>query len=456
MQGVAEVVMKKTLFAGMMLLGWCVGLAAQDQGLSERIDRYLQPLLEEDLISGALLIARGDQILVQKAFGLANREYQQPCGLDTRFRLASVSKMFTAAAILLLQQDGKLSVNNPLSTYLPDYPNGDTITLHHLLNHTSGVVNYSGLEDHYRVWAMPHTREQVMARFRDKPLQFEPGTQWRYSNSGYVLLAAVIEKVGGRPYGVFLQERIFGPLGMAATQVDDPLSIIPLRATGHYNQGGRLVQAPYLDMSFPTGAGSLLSTVGDLFTWHRALMGERLLNKSSKEEMFRPGLGDYGYGWFIRRVGNKTLMEHPGGINGFLSSIKYLVEDDLLVVTLFNYVSTFARRVNEDLMSLAMGREVGQVLNRQGVTLTEDTLRACAGVYAIEGGGELKVEVREGKLWMLAPGEAPEWAIAQTPRAFFLRRSNAIVQFVTLPGDKPGLLLMQSENVIPCPRTREP
>lgn len=444
----------KDLFLLVFCLCCFVQVKGQDSVLGERVDRYLKPLLQEDLISGALLIAKGDEVLLTRAFGPANREYEMPCQLDTRFRLASVSKQFTAAAVLLLQQQGKLSVSDPLAKYLPDYPGGDKITLHHLLTHTSGVINYSALEDHYRVWTMPHTISEVIARFRDKPLRFEPGSKWEYSNSGYVLLSAVIEKVSGLPFGEFMSKTVFDPLQMGGSGIDDHTKVIPLRAIGHYNQGEGIIQAPYLDIGYTSGAGSLFSTVGDMFKWHRALQSDRLLTQESRKQMFTPGPGDYGCGWFIRKIGEKTLYEHPGGINGFLTSIKYLVEDDLVVITLFNYVSTFARRVNQDLISLALGRDVGPVLNMEGVEVPRKQLQAYKGSYELQPGYDFLVEEREGALWVIPPQETPQKGIPQSVQAFFLPKANAIVQFAAAADGKPMMLFFQSENVFRCPKIK--
>jgi CubicO group peptidase (beta-lactamase class C family) len=157
--------------------------ASEAPGLEEQVDAVMKPLLDEDLISGSILIARDGRIEVAKGYGPANREHDVPCTADTKYRLASMTKSFTAMAIMMLEERGRLSVDDKLAKYLPDYPQGDKIKLHHLLTHTSGVVNYSALPDHYRVWAMPHTIDQVIARFRDEPLRFEPGTEFGYTTS---------------------------------------------------------------------------------------------------------------------------------------------------------------------------------------------------------------------------------------------------------------------------------
>lgn len=436
----------------MMLLPFVILQAkASSRKMEKRVDAYLKPLLDEDVISGSVLIAKDGEILLAKGYGPANREYDLPCTAETKYRLASVSKQFTAAAVMMLQEDGLLNVHDVLSTYIPDYPEGDKITIHHLLNHTSGVVNYSRLADHYRVWCMPHTVEQVIDRFKNEPLQFQPGERFEYSNSGYVLLTHIIEKVSRKPYEAFLRERIFDPLGMADTGVDAHWKIIPRRANGHYKLGFGLVQARYLDMEFTSGAGSLYSTILDLFKWDRALYGDALLSEASKEQMFTPGQGDYGYGWFIHEEFGRKVIEHRGGINGFVTQIQRFVDDRVTVITLFNFVSTFTRRVNRDLAAMALGEPIEPVLLPEGVPVDAEILAPYAGTYELQPGYNISVTVDGNTLSIAAPGSKPAPGIPQKENTFYIREENALVQFVKNPEDDAWMLVFsQSENVYRC------
>jgi CubicO group peptidase (beta-lactamase class C family) len=359
-----------------VLLALPTAAASEAPGLEAQVDAVMRPLLDEDLISGSILIAREGRIEVAKGYGPANREHDVPCTADTKYRLASMTKSFTAMAIMMLEERGLLSVDDKLAKYLPDYPQGDKITLHHLLTHTSGVVNYSALPDHYRVWTMPHTIDQVIERFRDEPLRFEPGTEFGYSNSGYVLLTYVIEKVSGKTYAEFLRENIFVPVGMNDTGVDSHTTIIPGRATGHYNFGEGVVQAQYLNTGFTSGAGSLYSTVVDLYKWDRALYSDKLVSKATLNKMFTPGKQDCGYGWFVRTEFDRNLIEHPGGLNGFLTMIKRFVDDDVVVISLFNYVSTFARGVNKALTAMALGESYEPLRRKRSPRAKRDSSSA--------------------------------------------------------------------------------
>jgi CubicO group peptidase (beta-lactamase class C family) len=426
--------------------------ASERPDLEHQVDVFMRPLLDEDLISGSILIARNGRIEVAKGYGPANREHDVMCSADTKHRLASMTKSFTAMAIMLLEERELLSVDDTLDKYLPDYPQGDRIKLHHLLTHTSGVVNYSALPDHYRVWTMPHTIEQVIARFRDEPLRFKPGSEFEYSNSGYVLLTYVIEKVSGKSYGEFLRETIFAPLEMNDTGVDSHTTIIPGRATGHYNFGEGVVQAQYLNAEFTSGAGGLYSTVRDLYKWDRALYTEKLVSRATLNEMFKPRRQSYGYGWFTRLEFDRKLIEHRGGLNGFLTMIQRFVDDDVVVISLFNYVSTFSREVNKGLAAMALGEPYEPILVPEGVEVSQGTLKRLTGKYQVMD-SVLEITHEDGRLWFMDSDMIKSEAIPQSETRFFVREANAVLNFVLSEGGKPErMIVQQGERVIPCLR----
>jgi len=446
--------MKKTTVLLCLILLWAPATAAAPDAptLEERVDSYLRPLVELDLISGSVLIARDGKIEVAKGYGPANREHDVPCTAETRYRLASMTKSFTAMAIMILEERDLLSVQDTLDKYIPDYPDGDKIKLHHLLTHTSGVINYSALPDHYRVWTMPHTVDEVIARFSDEPLRFEPGERFEYSNSGYVLLTRVIEKASGADYEAFLRENIFVPLGMTHTGIDSHTTVIPGRATGHYNFGDGIVQAQYLNVEFTSGAGGLLSTVGDLYLWDRGLYTEKLVSHATLEKILTPHARGYGYGWFVREELGRKLIEHRGGLNGFLSMIQRFVDDDVVVITLFNYVSTFGREANGGLAAIALGETPAPILIPEGVEISDETMRAMAGRYRL-GESALKVIVDEGRPWVVDDEGERSTTVPQNATRLWLPDDNVLLDF--LAGEGGGfdrLLVRQGERVIPCLR----
>jgi CubicO group peptidase (beta-lactamase class C family) len=300
------------------------------------------------MFSGSILVAREGRVLLAKGYGLADRERGVPNTPATKFRIGSLTKAFTAAAVPLLQQDGKLDDDDLLERFIPDYPEGDRIFLRHLLSHTSGIANFTALPEYDEYSQHPTTLLRTIEQFRDLPLEFEPGSRFRYSNSNYILLAYVIEQVAGSTYGEFLRQRIFEPLGMNDTGYDHNDPALPEMARGYAFEAdsGELREASYIDMTVPGGAGGLYSTVRNLLIWHQALTDDRLLTPASRALMFTPVRNGYGYGWGIQTAfADRLTISHQGGINGFLSVIWRFPDEDLVIVVLSNSISEETSRL---------------------------------------------------------------------------------------------------------------
>lgn len=295
--------------------------------------------------SSSVLVSLHDKVLFKKGYGLANREWDIPNTPDTRFRLGSITKQFTSMLVMQQVQKGTLKLDAHLSDYLPYYrkDTGSKVTLHQLLNHTSGIPSYTSDPKFFPNDSRdPYKPEEFVQKFCSGDLQFEPGGKYRYNNSGYFILGAILERVTGKPYDVLLQQSILEPLGMKDTGYDHSGAVLPKRASGYEVDLGGVRNAPYLDMSLPYAAGSLYSTVEDLFRWDQALYTNKLLRADLKEKLFKPGLGFYGYGWRITQLppeeagGGGLLIEHSGGINGFNTIEQRLVRDHALIVLLNN------------------------------------------------------------------------------------------------------------------------
>src|SRR5262245_10990103 len=313
--------------------------ASKPPGLEAKVDAYVEPFLDIKGFSGSILIASKGQVLLRKSYGMANYELEAPNTPQTKFHIASISKTFTAAAIMILEERGLLSVGDPLSKYIPDYPGGDKITIHHLLIHTSGIPNVNNFLDYQNKSKFSQTLTSIIEMFKNKPLRAQPGERHEYSNSNYNLLAFIIEKVSGRSYGEFLKENIFDPLGMNATGHDGYAgNIIRNRASGYAPIGFDVLEnAPYLDWTIKTGNGSLYSTVEDLYKWDRALYTEKVLKKSALDKMFKPHVNDtVGYGWFIGKRLNRNVVTMSGRSPGFQGEIHRYVDDDVCVIVLSN------------------------------------------------------------------------------------------------------------------------
>ncbi len=328
--------------------------------LAAQIDGYVADLTEKGQFSGSILVGREGKVIISKGYGMANYEHNVPNTPHTKFRLGSITKQFTAMAILMLQQEGKLTVQDPICQYIYNCPEAwQLITIHHLLTHTSGiheVFDTPGVEDFILKFASPIT---IIDRFRDMPLDFAPGESWSYSNSGYVLLGSIIERITSS-YILYLQLKIFMPLGMTNTGYDSNRMVISNRAQGYLNS---TTNSDYIDMSVVYAAGGLYSTVEDLFLWDQALYTDKLVSQASRDEMFTPFVpipdssDSYGYGWFIWQFNNQQVISHPGNINGFSTFIRRYPGRKVVSIILSNYETTDGTTIGDEIGRMVFGEK---------------------------------------------------------------------------------------------------
>src|SRR6266550_7647691 len=274
-----------------------------------RLDRIVQSHVDSKQFMGSVLVAQDGKVLLDKGYGSANLEWDIPDSPQTKFRLGSLTKQFTAAAILLLEERGKLRTADLVAKYLPDAPAGwATITIANLLTHTSGIPNFTSFPDYSTSEATPTTPEQLAARFRDKPLNFQPGEKWEYSNSGYVLLGYLLEKISGQRYQDFVRDNLFAPLGMTESGYDSHAAIILHRASGYTPGANGPVNAGYGDMSIPLSAGAVYAATEDLLRWEQGLFGGKVLSAASLKKMTTPLKNDYGYGLVVQTAHGFTVI----------------------------------------------------------------------------------------------------------------------------------------------------
>jgi CubicO group peptidase (beta-lactamase class C family) len=312
---------------------------------SAKIDEVVTTANKYRLFNGSVLVAENGKVIYKKGQGLANMEWNIPNTPETRFRLGSITKQFTAALIMQLVDQGKIKLDAKVSDYLPDYRKdiGEKVTVHQLLNHTSGIPSYTGLPGFLtEVSRDPYTVPEFIKKYVSNNLEFEPGSKFAYNNSGYFLLGAIIEAVTGKTYEQALKEKLLDPLGMKNTGYDHQATILHHRASGYQKTANGYTNAPYLDMSLPYAAGAMYSTVEDLYLWDQALYTDRVVSAQSKELMFKPYLSNYAYGWFISTVSLGSEKEsvpriaHGGGINGFNTVIVRFPAQKHLIVLLDN------------------------------------------------------------------------------------------------------------------------
>lgn len=341
------------------------------QSKADKIDQLVSKYQEYGKFNGSVLVSEKGKVIFKKGFGMANMEWDIPNASNTKHRLGSITKQFTGMLLLQLAEAGTLDLQAPISKYLPEYPKatGDKITVHHLLTHTSGIPNYTSFPKFFEdVSRNPYTPDDFVSVFNEKPLDFEPGKQFSYSNSGYFLLGVIVEKLTGNTYEDQLHEKIFTPLNMNATGFDNHEDILKNRATGYEKQGSGYVNSNYLDMSIPYAAGSMYSTAEDLYLWDQALYSNKILSKKYMDLYFKPyisawGDNHYAYGWGVgyENLGKSKdsiyVIAHGGGINGFNTNIARTPSDKSLIVLLNNTGGAPLQNITKAILGIIHGKD---------------------------------------------------------------------------------------------------
>ena len=408
--------------------------AAAPTATAADIDRFLSQTYPAAGPGAAVLVSKDGQALIHKGYGIANLELGVPITPDSVFEVGSVTKQFTAAAVLMLQERGLLSIEDDITKHLPDFPTqGKKVTIENLLTHTSGIPSYTELPEWLPRMREDMTPDQLIGLFMGKPFQFDPGTKWEYDNSGYALLGAIIEKASGKSYERFVEDEIFKPLGMAHSLYGSWSDLVPHRAAGYEKDGDHYVNTPYISMTQPYAAGSLMSTVDDLALWDKALSAGTLLKKESLARMFTPyklpsGFSTrYGFGWGVSEIGGKRVIEHGGGINGFTCDELRVPEVGLFIAVLTNSTSGALRpeAVAQRIAGMVLG-----VAERKAVQLDPKTLGDYMGVY--RSADATRAIIREGdKLFAQRTGGGSKQEIAATARdQFFYPSSAATLRFL--------------------------
>ncbi|MEO7146176.1 MAG: serine hydrolase [Bryobacteraceae bacterium] len=418
---------------------------SQPQDVPAKVDEYVNAYVQQGRFSGSILVAKGGEVVASKGYDMADAELDVPNTPDTKFRLGSITKQFTAAAILQLQEKGKLSVDDKLSKYVADSPEGwKDITIQELLTHTSGVPNFTSFPDYRETMVQPATPLDLIARFKKKPLDFAPGTKFNYSNSGYILLGYIIEKVSGGTYEAYLKQNIFDPLDLQSTGYDRTSAILKHRASGYSTRGGKLANADYIDMSVPFSAGGLYSTTTDLYRWDRALAADKVLPKPALEKMFTPFKNNYGDGWFINKEFDRRVLDHGGAINGFATYIARFPDDDACIIVLGNIESAPSSRMGHDLAALLFGQPYDIPKTHKAIRVPFKVIVQYTGTYT-NGGLNLVVTSSDDHLYLVPKGQGQTELFGESDTKFFMKLADAEVTFVkNADGKVTGMLLHQN------------
>jgi CubicO group peptidase (beta-lactamase class C family) len=431
-----------SLFAAIILSS---NAGAQD---GARYDKFVQHYVTAQNYMGTVIIARDNDILYSKGFGSANLEWNIPNTPNTKFRLGSITKQFTAASILLLEERGKLKIDDPIKKYLSDVPSAwDKITIFNLLTHTSGIPNFTNFPEYQKEKFTTHTPKQIVDIFRDRPLDFAPGEKMSYSNSGYILLGYLLEKVSGEMYQDFLQKNIFDTLGMKDSGYDSNSAIIPRRASGYSPGPAGLINAEYADMSIPFSAGALYSTTEDLLRWEQGLFGGKLLSKESLSKMITPNKNGYALGVGIRNDKGHKVIQHGGGIEGFNTQLAYYPDDKLTVAVLSNVNGNTVDQLTGKLAAIALGEEAVLPVEKKEITVPTEILTQYVGTYALQPGFDLVITLEGNQLITQATGQGKIPIFAESETKFFPKVMEASIEFFK---DKKGavshLILHQNGN----------
>jgi CubicO group peptidase (beta-lactamase class C family) len=407
---------------------------AATPGQIARLDALFRTAYPPSGPGAAVLVVQDGRPVLREGYGLANVELSVPIRPEMVFRIGSTTKQFTSACILKLVEQRRLRLDDPISKSFPDYPApAGGVTIEQLLTHTSGIQSATEMP----AW-FPHMREdwtvdQVIGVFRNEPLEFAPGSRWHYTNSGYMLLGAILEKVTGRPYADVVADWIFRPLGMKDTRYDSEAPILPGRANGYRKTPDGVINAPYLSMTQPFAAGGLVSTVDDLARWQSALDRGEILSAESRRRMWTPVvLPDgrstrYGYGWAVWSYEGHAVVEHGGSINGFSTANMRLPDDRIYVAVLSNCGGCADPRA---LALTAATTLLGAPFDRRkAAEVSESVLDRYAGSYRDEDGDVWAVS-REGDHLSVAAGR-PYAAYPMSESAFFFRDAVRTLRFVS-------------------------
>lgn len=396
----------------------------------------------------SVIVVRRGQILYKKGFGAGDMELNVPVNADMIFRIGSITKQFTAVAIMQLASQGKLSLQDDIKKYIPDYAVKEKITIEHLLHHTSGIKSYTNVDSFWGKMRTDLVPREIIRLTEKDTLEFKPGTKWNYNNTGYVMLGYIIEKVTGKTYEEYVQQNLFTPAGMTNSYYGNESRVIKNRARGYKKDGKNYANSDYISMTLPYAAGSLLSTVEDLWKWNKALYSYKLIKKEWVDKAITPyKLPDgkstnYGYGLAIGTVQGSKSIEHGGGIPGFLTNAVYLPAEDVFVAAFSNCDC----RGTDGVVTKLAASAIGKPFNFTSIALNEATAKQYEGVYTNESGEERIIRWEDGNLISQRAG-GPKNVLKQYEKGkFFFETSISFIEFKSTGGGKYNELVFKNST----------
>lgn len=441
---------KTLLFVAIVFL---CNVSVNAQNLEQQVDELLKAQYPSDGPGVSFLIAKDGKPIYKKAFGMADLELNAPMTTSNVFEIGSITKQFTAVAILILEEQGKLKVEDDMTKYLPDYPTkGKKITIHNLLNHTSGIKSYTSMSNFIENARTDMTPKVLIDVFKDEPMDFEPGEKFLYNNSGYILLGYIIEVVSGQTYEEFIEKNIFEKLGMDHSFYGHMDEIIPKRASGYSEKQDGYANANYLSLTLPYAAGSLMSTTGDLLKWQNALNTNKLLKKSSYEKAIHGSTlnnGEqitYGYGLEETDINGSPSIQHGGGIFGYTTMGIYFPKENIFVSGLTNCDCKNITAITTKIAAIAIGKPFPDKKN--AIELTEAELEKWVGTYEFDDNLFRYVTLEGGQLYSQREGSTKLEIYPMSKNKFIFDGGTTSYIFSEIDGTKQAAFTTNGQTVI--------
>ncbi len=432
-------------------------------GFAQNLEKQFDQMLNEQYLpsepGATALVAVNGKIVYHKAFGMANLELDVRMEPEMILEIGSITKQFTSVSILMLMEQGKLNLDDDITNFIEDYPtHGHHISIHHLLTHTSGIKSYTSMESWAPIWRTDFKPIELIDFFKNEPIDFAPGEEYRYNNSAYFILGYIIEKASGQTYEEFVETNIFKPLGMESSLYGSSSEIIKKRAYG-YQKNETYVNAEYLSLTQPYAAGSLMSTVEDLFIWNRAIRSNKLLKQESIELAFTNyelNNGDtinYGYGWGLNEINGSPTIEHSGGIFGYVTNSIYLPNEDVFVAIYSNCDCNGPTEVSTKMAAIAIGKPyLGQ---EDVISVKSENLKKLVGVYDFSDSSTRIITVQDNQLYSQRPGSSKFKLFPTKKNIFSFENSFATIQFQE-KGDEIKALFSNRINKTEGIKTKKP
>tara|TARA_R110000868_G_scaffold121034_3_gene321129 strand:+ start:23746 stop:25401 length:1656 start_codon:yes stop_codon:yes gene_type:complete len=411
------------------------------QNLEQKVDAYLKTNYPSDGPGVSFLIAKDGKPIYQKAFGMANLELKVPLNKNNVFEIGSITKQFTAVAILMLEEQGKLKIEDEITKYIPDYPtNGKIITIHHLLNHTSGIKSYTDMPGFLGLARTDMSPKELIEVFKNEPMDFEPGEKFQYNNSGYILLGHIIEIISEQSYADFIEKNIFKELGMTSSSYGSMKKLVLNRASGYSENENDYANADYLSLTLPYAAGSIMSTTTDLLLWQNSLNNNKLIKNESYEKAIHGSTlnnGEhisYGYGLIESNINGSPSIQHGGGIFGYTTMGIYFPEEKIFVSGLTNCNCKNITGVTTTIAAMAIGKPFPD--KKDAIKLSKEELNKWVGTYEFDGNVLRFVTLENDQLYSQRQGSSKLEIFALTKTNFAFDGSMTAYKFSEKNGKK--------------------